>query len=140
MPARVYTNEMTVEIPDAWEDRSISVFQSPTFDATKLGLTASREPLRGPLEDFIAKDLLMHSRRLNRFEVIAQGPVTVGGAPAVEAKVHWEHEVGPIYQHFIYMSARGRCLKLAATSLRSLAKECEAVMERLIRTARLREP
>jgi hypothetical protein len=130
---------MSVELPQGWLDRSISVFQSPTFADTRLGVTATREPLKGTLEAFVENDLTVLGRQLNRFEIIAQGPVAVGSAAGIEAKVSWDHESGSIYQHFIYLRARGRCLKLTVTGVKSLQKECEAVAERLLRTARIRE-
>ena len=96
--------ELSFEVPDDWEDKSISAF-APHHQEGKLGtsVTITREPNAGSrsLRAHVAQQLATVSRALADFDLRETRDATVGGLPAVISDFSFSGETGAIAQRYV---------------------------------------
>jgi len=134
-------DEGVIDLPGTWSDQSINVLGRPAPDGSNFGLVVTRFLLQDgqTLESFADKHLEDHAQTLRGFEALGRRSSVVGKLPAVEAKIRWLNDTHAMFHYLAFVSYYARIVVLTASSYAKNAADCEALMTRVLASARFRE-
>jgi hypothetical protein len=134
-----HMDEGVLDIPAHWSDRTINVLMSSKGDSSDFSLVVSRDDLEGrEFRTYLAGQLKALSKQLPSFRLLGDEESTVGGLPALEARMTWSSDRGTMYQHQAYVPYYDKVLIFTATTHLRLAADCDATLAHVLSTAQLR--
>jgi hypothetical protein len=134
-----YMNEGAFEL-EGFTDHTVHALDTTLPNGKRLTFVASRNPLPDgkSLREMVAEYLKQQARRLSGYAVLDQRDGEWAGAPALEVRVRWRHEGGVLYQRQTHFALLDHCLFLGMTAPLDEQETCEARMEQVRSTLRLR--
>jgi hypothetical protein len=136
-----YVNEAAFELPDVpTVDRTVNVLEMSTADGRELGVLIARSPLpRGKsLLDVVRAHQDHERRKLRGWSTVFERQDEVDGAPAVELGVRWRGDDGMVYQRQAHLGLGDEVLLFIVNGDMDEREACDACMDRLLRTLKLR--
>ncbi|HVY45440.1 MAG TPA: DcrB-related protein, partial [Minicystis sp.] len=108
MTVTYHMNDMTLEIPSTYADRSVNVLANPTGTVS---INIARDALPDePLVGQIRRELTKWSKRAPRFFLLSDKPRQVGSMAGHEMRFQWMPQNVLFYQHQVYVPYYGRYL------------------------------
>ncbi len=133
------TTESQFELPAAWVDRSISVFQPQSAEGDGgPSIVISRERLDGDLATHADKVFQGLRRALPRFELVWNRPRTVGPMDAVDVRFRWSKDGSRVDQRLVMMAYYDELLVHTASAALDRAEALQPVFEHFLVSMRLR--
>jgi hypothetical protein len=135
-----YTNEGAFEL-DGFTDHTVHALDTTLPDGKRLTFVASRNkiPVGKSLRDMVTDYIKQQATRLSGYAVIEQWDDEWAGAPAIEVRARWRHEGGVLYQRQTHFAVLDLCLFFGMTAPLDQQKTCDARMEQVRQTLRLRD-
>ena len=138
--AAYHTDELTLEVPDDWVDRSINLFVSGAGSRAPVSVVVTRDPLGGEeLAAFVSRQLGELKKKLPKLLLLGQRDRRVGPLFGLEARLQWLHQGSLMYQHQVYVPYYGEALIFTASSAAKLAPQCDASLDQIIASIKLRK-
>lgn len=133
--ARESYKDISVVIPERWEDKTVVVFTAPTrkgkLAQPNVVLTRSPLPSGQSLRTFASNELTAMARALKAFELIETRERAIGGAPAIEHRFAWEGQSGSVVQRILFVENGGCVHNVTVTAARTEASELDETFERI---------
>jgi hypothetical protein len=138
-----YIDEGVFELPAGLDylDRSVNIIEAPGPDGhAEFGLLVERRPIAPgkSLADVVSELRAEQATRLRGHVPVGAGERTVGGLFAMETRLRWRHQRGPVYHFQVHVPLGVTCLTMTASSRHERADACNAWMEALLSTLRFR--
>lgn len=138
-----YIDEGVFELPGGLDyvDRSINIIEAPGADGhAEFGLLVERRPIPAgqSLADVVARVRAEQATKLRGHVAIGVGERDVGGLFAMETRLRWRHQRGPVFHFQVHVPLGTTCLTMTASSRNERADACVAWMEALLSTLRFR--
>jgi hypothetical protein len=132
-------DECVFELQDGWRDQTVNML-SLEVEKTRYGFVINRDPLPEgkELPDFVEKHLKDISRKFRGFKIVGRREATIGGQPALEAKMQWLHDGQAMFHYQAFVVYYGVVMSFTATSRASHSKECERWMGEILSTLKFR--
>lgn len=132
-------NEGSIDLPRAWEDRTINVVSSnPAGPGVSLTITRDDMPWGMGFAEYVEDQAKQAAQALKDFRIDARRELSVNGVPAIEIECHWVAKQGPIHQLITTVSASGgRVLVLTASTGGEMSAAQQAEMRRIVSTLQL---
>ncbi|MDI1436346.1 DcrB-related protein [Polyangium sorediatum] len=135
-------DEFSFEVPDGYVDRSMNLF-FPREAMTRVrtqNLVITREPrTEETVVQQAARILKVFSTKVPGLKIIAQRDRPLGALPGREARAHATQQGHPVYQRYYFVGHYGTFISVIATSARAQSTQCDAVVERLLTSLRLKK-
>ncbi len=136
----VHIDEMSFELPDGWEDKTLNVFADGPEGKSVFNVVVSRDDLDGEeLPAFIDGQLASLVRSQPHYSVMGKRATTAGGLPAVESKLRMRTKVAVIYQRQVAVAYYGRVLMFTAASPMRLSSQCDAYLSAMMQSVKFRK-
>ena len=132
-------DEGVFDIPAHWSDRSVNILMSSKGTTADFSLVTSREDLDG--RDFatvVAAQMKELSKQMPGFRLLGQRETTVGGLPAIESRISFNTNGGQMYQRHAAVGYYGKALFFTATTLFKDTEGCDAALDEVLATVKLR--
>lgn len=132
-------DEGVFDIPAHWSDRSVNILTSSQGATADFSLVTSREELAG--QDFtavVAIQMKELSKQMPGFRLLGQRETTVGDLPAIESRITFNTSGGQMYQRHAAVGYYEKVLFFTATTLFKDAEGCDAALDGLLATLKLR--
>jgi hypothetical protein len=138
--AAYHTDEIILDVPEDWVDRSINVFLSSPGDRVPFNILVTRDVLRGEeLAPFVRRQLQDLSKKLTKMIILGQRDRQIGPLAGREARLQWLQQGNLMYQHQVYVPYYGVALTITASSIAKLAVRCDEYLEQFLATLRFRK-
>ena len=133
------TDEAVFDLTESWTDQSVNIFGLGPM-GNRIGLVMSRDelPAGSTLEAFVAKHLKDQKQKIRNFKLLGQRSSTVGGLPAIEAKLHGLHDGQMMFHHQCFVEYYGKVLTFSLTSKLAKAAQGEALITQILSTVKFR--
>jgi hypothetical protein len=106
--------DLTLEVPDGWQDRSITVFAVPPKPGQKVtaNVVLTRDTLEGdgPIRAYADQQLVALAKGVESFTLHDRKECTVGGQPAAEVLFSWKSGTEVLQQRVVFVRVGGRTL------------------------------
>src|SRR5262249_35816332 len=134
-----YMNEGAFEL-DGFTDHTVHALDTTLPSGKRLTFVASRNkiPDDKSLRDLVAEYVKDQAKRLSGYIVIDQRDGEWAGVPAIELRARWRHDGGVLYQRQAHFATLDGSLFLGMTGPLDEQEACEAAMERVRSSLRLR--
>jgi hypothetical protein len=135
------TNEAQFDVPDGWEDQTITAFASPG-DAPRLGLVITKQPIpEGETADqVIDKHLVNAARKLRRLEMRDRQKRVVGGLPGWDVRFVFSHEGVSIYQRQVFAAYGQQVWVVTVSGVAARTDAVDQALEKMLGTLKFRRP
>ena len=137
--ARQGYKEITIEVPEGWEDRSVIVFTAPPkvgrAAAPNVVLTRDVLPPGQSLRTFATKELAKIAQNLKGFDLIETKERNIDNALAIEHRFSWQGQTGPVIQRLLYIEREGTVHNITVSAARADMKDADPTFERIIASA-----
>jgi hypothetical protein len=132
-----HTDEMTFEMPDGYQDRTMNTFASRSGE---LVLNLTRDDLEegGSIASKVNKALKVASE-WPRFMIIDQRDRTVAGLRGRETRLQWMRDKVLLYQHQVYLPYYSTLLTFTGSAPKRLAGQIDAHLERALKDVKFRK-
>ncbi len=137
-----YMNEAAFELPDlGLADRTVSRLEGTSDQGRAWSVLVHRGPwLEGQtLAEVAAANLHEARKRLRAHAVLWEREGEVSGRPALEMGARWRGEKGAVYTRQAHVALDGGWLLFAGNAAVEEREACDARMEHLLATFRLRD-
>jgi hypothetical protein len=140
--SRYEGKELSFEIPDGWQDRSIVAFSSPIAPDKVIGLNvvATRDELQAgdTLNAYATRVAAGLSQSYENLSILERKDRREGPLAIIELLFRFDGDNGPTFQHMaIVMGQPPRVWVLTGTAPESESREIKPVMEKVLATLRL---
>jgi hypothetical protein len=135
-------DEFSFEVPDGYVDRSMNVFlpREGMTRAKTQNLVITREPRTEETVGQQASKLLKEfAAKIPGVKVLGQRDRPLGALAGREARAHAVQDGAPIYQRYFFVGHYGTLLSVIATSARAQSAQCDATVDRLLSSLRLKK-
>jgi hypothetical protein len=130
--------DLLFEVPDEWEDKSITAFSSPGEPGSPIqrSVVVTREPLpKGTsLRTFAGRQMTNVGKALPGFQLQGSRDETVGGRPAVTYDFSWEGDSGPLAQRQVLVLVDEQIYCITYSLHRAEVQKAMPAFERLLST------
>jgi len=135
-----YMNEGAFQL-DGFTDHTVHALDTTLPEGRRLTFVSSRNkiPAGKSLRDLTTDHIKQQAARLGGYAVLDQRDAEWAGAPAIEVRVRWRHEGGVLYQRQTHVGLLDLCLFFGMTAPLEDQEACEARMEQVRQTLRLRD-
>lgn len=101
-------NELTLDLPDGWQDKSVHILSSPG-ESPEVTLVVNRDqPNAGEdLEGYVTRQIKQMTTELPGFRLLGLEEATIGGQPATHARIAWRPKQGEMFQSQMFMLRPG---------------------------------
>lgn len=137
-----YTNDAAFELPDTeCTDVTLTHLETRTESGESLTLLVERNPypegftLRQVVDNHVGEAM----KHLRRYSVLFQQEREIAGLPAIEVGVRWRNDDGDVYTRHAHIEVSGTWLMIAGEAMLPERAACDALMEEVLSTFRLRE-
>ncbi len=139
--ARKGYQEISVDVPDAWHDRTVLAFAAPPaptkVSQPSMVITREVAPEGMTLRTFAAKQLAVNARGLPDYELEESGELLVAGQPALEARFTWSADRGAVFQRQIVVWTDQAAFTIMQTCAQSDAADAMPMFDGLLRSVQL---
>ncbi len=136
-----YLNEAAFELPDAgFVDRSIHRLETVTAGGKDFTVVVIRNPLAPgkSVRDVFVEHQDRERRSLLGWTSLAEREVDIDGCPAIEACIRWKSDRGMVYQRQLHLGFDREVLVVVANGAMEEREACDATMDRIVATFRVR--
>jgi hypothetical protein len=140
--ATYFMNEAAFDLPDiGFVDRTVTYFEAASPKGGGLVLLVERTPLEegASLEAMVDKHVSETQKRLVGYALLGKGAGTIEGSPTIEVAAKWRHESGMVYSRHVHVVHRGSWLIFAGESPLEDRPHCDAYMDHVVQSIRLRD-
>ena len=136
--AREAHRDLLFEVPDEWEDKSITAFAAPGEPGSPIqrSVVVTREPLpKGTsLRTFAGRQMTNVGKALPGFQLQGSRDEIVGGRPAVTYDFSWEGDSGPLAQRQVLVGVDEKVYCITYSIHRAEVAKAMPAFERLLST------
>ena len=130
-------NDLTLELPEGYVDRSVNVLANP---ASQISINITRDVLpKEPLFDQIRRELGKWGKKAPRFYLISDKARQVGSLAGHEIRFQWMPQSVLLYQRQVYVPYYGKYLTITGTAPKRLAAQTDAAMDEMLGPAKFRK-
>ena len=135
-----HINEGTIELPDAWTDRTMNVFTPDESENPEWNIVVSRDKLDEgeTLDAYLDKQLKEMPKVLSRFQVKSNEEIEVNGYSARKVVSMWVGEKGTLWQKQFVFATDGKSLVFTFSVLERLHKKHENILDEFIESFKMR--
>lgn len=134
--ARQGYKEISIEVPEGWEDKTVVVFAAPPRvgkgSQPNVVLTRDTLPAGTSLRTFASKELSKIAQSLKGFELIETKERNIDNALAVEHHFSWEGQAGQVVQRILFLEREGTIHNVTVSAARADAQGAQETFERII--------
>jgi hypothetical protein len=136
-----HTDNAVFSVPEGFKDGSVTVLEWTVDGDRRVALTVQREAPRGDatLEVTVRENLKTLARTLRGFKEKSAGPAEIEGAPGYRVEFEFKHETGALVQQQTYVRTDDAILVVGVTGRPADRATCDGIMDRVVRTLRIRE-
>jgi hypothetical protein len=133
-------NEASFALPSGWVDRSLNLL-APESSADGLKVVISRAPQgSNTLDQFVEQQTKESAQRVPWFAERQRSERQIAGARAIEIRATFRDGRVPMIQRQVSFAAKDKFVVISVMSLETAERACDEAFERLLATARLRNP
>jgi hypothetical protein len=135
-----HTDELLLDIPDEWVDRTMNLFVSAAGDRVPFNIVVTRDKFTGEeLAPFVLERLKEITKKLPQFKILGQRERKVGPLSAMESKLQWPVQGGVMYQHQVYVAYYDEVLTFTGSCIVKLGPQCDAYLEQVLSSIKFRK-
>lgn len=125
------------EVPQDWENRSITIFAVPKTPEQKLApnvvVTREVSTSEESLEDYANQQLIDAAQRLESFKLRKRSVTVVGGLPGIEVSFSWGPG-GAVRQRQVFVQHKKKMVSIVFTVLEAEYSAFERHFEKVLST------
>lgn len=131
-------NEGTIDLPEAWHDRTINVVASSlTGPGATLTITRDEMPWGMGFGEYVDDQGKQAAQALKNFEVLGRRDLAIDKCAAVEIECRWVAAQGRVHQLITTVQDGQKVLVLTASVGGEMSDNQKAEMRRVVSTLRL---
>lgn len=137
---RYEVDELSFEVPEGFIDETVNMFIPGSPAMKNASIVVTREPRKdGTLGQQAASILKTVQAKAPALKVLGHREREVNSVPAYEVRAHTVANQLPMYQRQIYLSWYGTLLTFIVSTPRGSSRECDAILEQLATSLRLKK-
>jgi hypothetical protein len=138
--SRYEVDELGFDVPEGFVDESMNAFFPIDPDSAGLSVVITREPRSaGTLGEQAVAILKSAEGKIPTLRLLGHRERTLQLVPAYEARTHVAGPKGaPSYQRQLFVSWYGTLLTFVVTTPRARSHECDAILEQIAASLRLK--
>ncbi len=136
-----YVNEAAFELPDLeFSDRTVNELAATTDSGAELDVLVARTPLPSgkSLLDVVKAHQDQERRSLRAWAIVFEREGVFDGSAAIEVGIRWRGDDGMVYQRQTHLGLADHVLLLVANGPLEERPACDACMDRMLATLKLR--
>lgn len=136
----VHIDEMSFEIPDDWEDKTVNVFADGMEGKSLFNVVVTRDDLGGKdVGEVISAELGSLVRTQPQYSVMGKRSTQVGTLPAFESRIRMRTKAAMIYQRQVAVAYHDRVIMFTASSPMKMSGQCDAFLAKMMQTVKFRK-
>lgn len=142
--ARCAYREVTMDVPDDWQDRTVLAFSAPAQSGkvSQPSIVIARESLPEGMtvRTFAAKHLAASARGLPDFELEDSREIAIAGQRGVETRFGWTADRGPVVQRQVVVGVGNVVYTITQSCAPSEMASAKAMFDAMIQSLQFGPP